>query len=115
MNKVNGCLYDREYYLRLKKSQRYSVVQKTVNDLVIGMHNPKLVCDDGVTFFKIHSDGSITKENGDVVFIRHECVRPSTFFTFPEKSNETGRTYGVMSVEDCQKVRNLMDEMLLEI
>lgn len=113
--------YNKELFLSLNKSDRYNFTKSTINTIVKELHNVDLVNED--TIYYLYSDGTIASEKGsgdygkriDFKNIKYECIRPSTFFTFPIKSEKYDYTYSIMLEEDCNKVRDLMDELLLQI
>lgn len=117
--------YDIEYFLTLDKDKRYSFIKEFVNKAVSERHNPGLIKKEeqpnGNIIYKLYSNGTITREKGgwaygqrSVFDVKYECVRPNTFFSFPEKGDRKGDTYAIMTEEECHKIRNIMDDMLLK-
>ena len=113
--------YNKELFLSLNKSDKYNFVKSKINTIAKELHNIDLANED--TIYYVYSDGTIASEKGggdygkriDFKIIKSECIRPSTFFNFPIQSEKSYYTYSIMTEEDCNKVRDLMDELLLQI
>jgi hypothetical protein len=112
--------------LTLTNSQRRDFAKKTINTFVSEKNNPNLIIRDAQpnenAIYKLYSDGTITREKGGWAYgrrtvfdVKCECVKPNTFFTFPLRGFKDGDTYAIMTELDCHRLRNTMDEMLLEI
>lgn len=83
---------------------RESFIKNYINDLA-GKN------DDDKENFKLFSTGVI--KNANDIRLEHEVTGTTTFFTFPNKfENET---YTISSLENCNKIRNIMNNILLYI
>ena len=118
--------YDKELFLSLNKPDKNRFIKYTVNLLAKNLHNPDLVditkAPNENQIYHLYSDGTITHQKGSWAYgkrsifeIKGECVRPNTYFTFPVESAKKGDTYAIMTKENCEMVRELMDELLLEL
>jgi len=115
MEDYSNGTYDKEYFSSLPRFSKYEYVKGMVNTLVCNMHDKTI--SDGYKYH-LYSDGTIqlydytTKEPCRIMV--HECINPNTFFTFPCKGFKDGETFAVLSAEECKKMRDLMDELLLQ-
>lgn len=115
MEDYSNGTYDKEYFSSLPRFDKYKYVKGMINSLVCSMHD-KTICKGYK--YHLYSDGTIqpydytTKEGGTIMV--YECINPNTFFTFPCKGFKDGETFAVLSVEECNKMRSLMDELLLQ-
>ena len=106
--------------------EKYLFIKKHVNDIVSKLHNmsiidPKLQPNSNI-IYSLYSDGTVTRQKGghaygkrNVTDIMYEIVKPNTFFTFPLKGANEGDTYGILLYDDCIKVRNIMNDLLLQV
>ena len=114
--------YDKQYYNSLNKKQKLEFSKQLINDTVLRLHDPTL--ENSVVnknCYYLYSDGSITKlkkENECTpheYYVSYEIIKPSSFFTFPCKGQSIENTFSIMTAENCFKVKNLVDELLLLI
>ena len=120
-------VYDKEYFSSLRRTEKEAFTKKFINDLVSRIHNPQLVKKEqsplGNPIYHLHSDGRINWGKGGWAYgnrsrfeIKSYCVKPSTFFEFPLKNvGSEVDTYAILTEEECFKVRDLMDVMLLNV
>jgi hypothetical protein len=117
--------YDREYYLSLNRNDKSNFTKNTINKIVKEINNPSLIdinmAPNENIIYHLYSDGTITREKGSwaygkrsVTDIESYCIKPNTFFSFPYKGQYEGDTYAILTLENCRKVKNLMNELLLE-
>ena len=118
--------YDTEYFSSLNRDEKTIFIKKLINNIVLSLNNPLLIKKEEQPneniIYHLYSDGTITRQKGgwaygnrSTIDIEYEIIKPKTFFTFPLKGVNEGDTYAIMSLEDCQKVRNLMNALLLHI
>jgi len=118
--------YSKEAYLKLNKTKRIKFVKKFINELVSKLHDPLLIIDsnlsdDNYPVYYLYSDGCITRgkkidmDAEHANYVSYEIILPNTFFTFPCVEPVIEDTYAIMTLEQCHKVKDLMDELLLEI
>jgi hypothetical protein len=114
--------YDKEQFLTFNKFGKLKFIKRFINDTVARLHDPSLEEDVPCSgAYYLYSDGSITrckKEYMDSVhrdFISYEIVSPASFFTFPCLGEYNGDTYCIMTSENCYKIKNLIDELLLVV
>lgn len=117
--------YNRTNFLSMNKTNKHIFIKNTINSIVKELHNNELndFNKEHVQIYYLYSDGTIASEKCgsdytkqiEFNIIKGECIRPCTYFKFPVESNMFDYTYSIMSKENCYKVRNLMDELLLEI
>ncbi len=118
--------YDQELFLTLTKQEKTTFMKKFMNNLVKELHNPALIRPDLAPneniIYHLYSDGTITRQKGGKVYgqrsvidLESYCLKPNTFFTFPVKGQYEGDTYCILTLEDCKKVKDLMNEFLLHI
>ena len=88
-----------EYY-----KTRINFIKRYINDLAIKNKEESI--------YKLFSDGVVKKDNE---IIKCEIVRPNTFFSFPFKHDKYDLTYTTSSLENCIKIREIMDNALLHI
>ena len=88
-----------EYY-----KTRINFIKRYINDLAIKNKEESI--------YKLFSDGVVKKDNE---IIKYEIVRPNTFFSFPFKHDKYDLTYTTSSLENCIKIREIMDNALLHI
>ena len=88
----------------LTKYERIKFIKRYINDLV---HKNK-----EESIYKLFSDGVIKKNNE---IVEYEIVSPNTFFSFPLKHDKYDLTYTTSSLENCIKIREIMDNVLLYI
>jgi hypothetical protein len=108
------------------KHEKYLFIKKYVNDIVYKLHNP-LIIDPNLQpnaniIYSLYSDGTVTRQKGGYVYgkrnvtdIMYEIIKPNTFFTFPLKGENEGDTYAILLYDDCIKVRNIMNDLLLQV
>ena len=117
--------YDRDMYLLLSKNEKYKFVKNLINDIVKKLNNPKLIdttmAPNENIIYHLYSDGTITRQKGSwaygkrsVTDIESYCVKPNTFFSFPYNGQNIGDTYAILTLKNCNKVKNLINELLLE-
>ncbi len=115
MESYENGTYDKEYLSSLPRFGKYEYVKGIINTLVYNMHD-KTVCQGYK--YHLYSDGVIglydytTNESCRIMV--YECISPNTFFTFPCEGFKDGETFAVLSSEECKKMRDLMDELLLQ-
>lgn len=118
--------YDSEYFSSLNKLEKTIFIKTFVNKIVLSLNNPLLIKKEQQPnenmIYHLYSDGTITRQKGgwaygnrSTIDIEYEIIKPNTFFSFPLKAVNEGDTYAIMTLEDCQKVRNLMNALLLHI
>ena len=118
--------YDEETLLSLDKQNKQFFIQKFINNLVKTLNNESLIVKEQQPsenyIYKLYSDGTVTREKGGWAYgkrstfdVEYEIVKPNTFFTFPYKGQNDGDTYGILTIENCHKVREVMNELLLHI
>jgi hypothetical protein len=87
----------------LSRYERINFIKRYINDLV---HKNK-----EESIYKLFSDGVIKKDNK---IVEYEIVSPNTFFNFP-LNDKDNLTYTTSSLENCIKMREIMDNVLLYI
>jgi hypothetical protein len=87
----------------LSSYERINFIKRYINDLA---HKNK-----EKSIYKLFSDGVIKKDNE---IIKYEIVNPNTFFSFP-LNDKDDLTYTTLSLENCIKIREIMDNSLLHI
>lgn len=87
----------------LRKYERIKFIKRYINDLA---HKNK---EENI--YKLFSDGVIKKDNE---IVEYEIVSPNTFFSFP-LNDKDDLTYTTSSLENCIKIREIMDNALLHI
>lgn len=108
------------------KSEKYLFIKNHVNDIVSKLHNPSIIDPNlqpnGNIIYSLYSDGTVTRQKGgyaygkrNVTDIMYEIVKPNTFFSFPLKGANEGDTYAILLYDDCIKVRNIMNDLLLQV
>lgn len=118
--------YDTDYFSSLNRHEKTIFIKKLINNIVLSLNNPLLIKKEEQPneniIYHLYSDGTITRQKGgwaygnrSTIDVEYEIIKPNTFFTFPLKGVNEGDTYAIMSLEDCQKVRNLMNSLLLHI
>jgi hypothetical protein len=118
--------YDKELFEGLNKQERHDFIKNTINKIAVILNNPGLVdkkqAPNENQIFHLYSDGTITRQKGSWAYgkrsifeVRGQCVRPNTYFKFPIESVSNGDTYAIMTEEECRRVRDLMDELLLNV
>jgi hypothetical protein len=118
--------YNKKAFLRLDKPRRKKFIKKFIDDIVSQLHDPLLIVDSMLSdnnypVYYLYSDGSITRckkvdmDDKHSNYISYEIILPNTFFTFPCKETLFEDTYAIMTLEECYKVKDLMNELLLEI
>jgi hypothetical protein len=114
--------YDKEYFIGLNKIRKLAFTKQLINDTVMRLHDPSL--ENRLDYnrgYYLYSDGSITKIKKENMYTTHdeyisyEIIKPSSFFTFPCKGQSTEDTFCIMTAENCNKVKDLIDELLLLI
>ena len=83
---------------------RASFIKRYINDLT----NKN---EDNVENYKLFSTGVI--KNGNDIRLEHEITGSMDFFNFPNKIEN--QSYVNMSLENCIKIRNMMNSILLYI
>lgn len=117
--------YDRDIYISLSKNEKYKFTKNLINDIVRKLNNPKLIdknlAPNENIIYHFYSDGTITREKGSWAYgnrsvfdVESYCVKPNNFFSFPYNGQNNGDTYAILTFENCKKVKNLMNELLLE-
>jgi len=106
--------------------EKYLFIKKHVNNIVSKLHNP-LIIDPNLQpnaniIYNLYSDGTVTRQKGGYAYgkrnitdIMCEIIKPNTFFTFPLKGENDGDTYAILTYDDCVKVRNIMNDLLLQV
>jgi hypothetical protein len=118
--------YNTEYFSSLNRDGKTRFIKKFINNIVLCLNDPLLIKKEEQPnqniIYHLYSDGTITRQKGgwaygnrSTIDVEYEIIKPNTFFTFPLKGVNEGDTYTIMSLEDCQKVRNLMNALLLHI
>jgi hypothetical protein len=91
-------VYDKKYYLSLNKKEKFEFIRKTINELVIILHNPDLIEKNEINKdvqYQLHSDCSVKcQEIGDsdeneVCTYDSTILKSKTFFTFPVKCKKS--------------------------
>lgn len=111
-------------YLKTRES-KYNFIKEYVNDKVKTLNNPEIVDNslqpNANIIYKLYSDGTVTREKGgwaygnrNVTDVLYEIIRPNTFFTFPYKGENDGDTYGILTYDDCVRVRNIIDKLMVQ-
>ena len=96
-------------YLKTRES-KYDFIKEYVNNKIKILHHTENM------IYKLYSDGRVTKVNDtDIMYEMYEIIKPNTFFTFPCKGENEGDTYGILIYDDCVKIRNIMDILLLQV
>jgi len=122
METLDTFCYNKEDFFTLNKFGKLKFIKHFINDTVSRLHDSSL--ESGMPYnnvYYLYSDGSITrckKEHMDSAhrdFISYEIVSPNHFFTFPCVSQYKGDTYCILTSEDCYKIKNLIDELLLQV
>jgi hypothetical protein len=85
-------------------SVRNSFARNYINDLV----NKN---EDNKENYKLFSTGVI--KNANDIIIENEITGSTTFFTFPNIFDN--ETYTNLTLENCYKIRNIMDHVLLHL
>ena len=117
---------NKKAFLSLDKPRRQKFIKKFIDEIVSQLHDPLLIIDsnlseDNYPVYYLYSDGSITRcrkidmDEKHINYVSYEIILPNTFFTFPCKESLFEDTYAIMSLEECYKVKDLMNELLLEI
>lgn len=118
--------YDVQKYLKLDRFKKLKFTKNFIDSLVSQLHDPLLIIDSMLSDDKfpvcfLYSDGSITRFRRKLMdmdhdnYVSYEIISPSDFFKFPCSENLEEDTYAVMTLEDCCKVKNLINELMLEI
>ena len=118
--------YNKEYLSNLNIPAQNIFIKYFVNKVVDNLNNPSLIKLDQQPneniIYHLYSDGTITRQKGSWAYgnrtiydIAYEIVKPNTFFTFPNKGEKDGDTYAIMTIDDCYKVRKLINEIFLNI
>jgi len=126
MKDYDTLVYNKEYLLSISRPYKNLFIKDFVNKVASNLHNPLLIKKEQQPneniIYHLYSDGTITRQKGawaygkrSVSDIAYEIVKPNTYFTFPNVGENQGDTYAIMTLEDCYKVRNLMNELLLYI
>jgi len=112
-------------FLKTRES-KYDFIKEYVNDKVKTLHNPNII-DSALQpneniIYKLYSDGTVTREKGgwaygnrNVTDLLYEIIRPNTFFKFPYKGEKEGDTYGILTYDDCVRVRNIINKLMLQV
>lgn len=117
--------YDRDMYILLSKNEKYKFIKNLINDMVKKLNNHELInttmAPNENIIYHLYSDGTITRQKGSWVYgkrsvtdIESYCVKPNTFFNFPYKGQYEGDTYAILTLENCHKIKNIMNKLLLE-
>lgn len=118
--------YDQESFSTLNKDEKREFIKNFINNLAINLNNPSLIDTNQAPnenqIYHLYSDGTITRQKGSWAYgkrsifdVKSECIRPNTYFSFPIKSIKDGDTYTIMTLEHCEKVRDLIDELFLQV
>ena len=118
--------YNKEYLSSLNRDSKNLFIKDFVNNVANILNNHSLIKTEQQPneniIYHLYSDGTITRQKGgwaykkrSVTDIEYEIVKPNTYFTFPNLGDNEGDTYSIMTLEDCHKVRNLMNDLLLYI
>ena len=118
--------YNKDYLSSLNRPDKNLFIKDFVNNVVKIFNNLSLINSDQQPneniIYQLYSDGTITRQKGGWAYgkrslsdIAYEIVKPNTYFTFPNVGENEGDTYAIMTLENCHKVRNLMNELLLYI
>lgn len=113
--------YDKQAYLALNKFKKQEFTKNFINNIVSELHNPALLVDNNYPVYYLYSDGSITRNKRHDMdpnhknYISYEIIAPRSFFSFPCIESTHIDTYGIMTLEECYKVKNLIDELMIEI
>ena len=115
--------YDKERFFTLNKFGKLKFIKHFINDTVSRLHDPSL--QSNIPYnnaYYLYSDGSITRckkeymDSADTNFITYEIVSPNNFFTFPCISHQDNDdTYCILTHENSYKIKNLIDELLLQV
>jgi hypothetical protein len=107
-------------------NEKRQFIKSTIENKVSSLHNPLLIDsikqpNDNI-IYKLFSDGTITREKGgwaygnrSMIDLKSYAIKPSTFFMFPLTGINEGDTYAIMTLEDCQEMRDLIDELFLQL
>ena len=118
--------YNKDYLSSLNRVDKNLFIKDFVNNVVKIFNNLSLINSDQQPneniIYHLYSDGTITRQKGGWAYgkrslsdIAYEIVRPNTYFKFPFVGQNKGDTYSIMTLENCHKVRNLMNELLLYV
>ena len=115
--------YDKEHFTTLKKHDKHKYIIKHINTLAKDLNDPSLKVD--YTDIKcsnicyLYSDGTIIIKTNDIVngkkygnILENHCIKPNTFFTFPNRTYISGDTYVVLTLEKARQIKALITEML---
>ena len=126
MDNIDIFSYDKELFEGLNRSGKYDFIKNKINSIAATLNNPDLVdtkqAPNENLIYHLYSDGTITRQKGSWAYgkrsifnVRSECIRPNTYLNFPIKSVKDGDTYAIMTKEECERVRDLIDELLLNV
>jgi hypothetical protein len=126
MDKSDMFYYDQDEFSSLDKNNKHKFIKNFINTLVSTLNNPSLIdvkeAPNGNLIYHLYSDGTITRQKGgwaygkrSVFDIKGKCVSPNTYFRFPIESVVSEDTYAIMTKETCEKIRDIIDELLLQV
>ena len=112
-------------YLKTRE-YKYEFIKEYVNDKVKTLNNPDIINPllqpNENIIYKLYSDGTVTREKGgraygkrNVTDIMCEIIGQNTFFKFPHKGENEGDTYGFLTYDDCVRVRNIINKLMLQV
>jgi hypothetical protein len=118
--------YDKDLFTSLSKNDKNVFVKKFINNIVSTLNSDDLIrskeSPNENIIYHLYSDGTITRQKGgwaygkrNVIDIKYECIRSNNFFTFPKNGNKKDDTYAILTIEQCNIIRDLMNELLLQI
>ena len=120
MEAANNMYYDKEYLKSMQKDEKDKFVKNFINELVSGMHDPKLIIKDACPMenyiYHLYDDGTITYTKGGwaygdrSIFVIKPAVISVGFFKFPNKVLDN--SYAILTASQCYSIRNLIVEMM---
>jgi hypothetical protein len=122
METLDTFSYDKELFFTLNKFGKLKFIKHFINDTVSRVHDSSL--ESNIPYnnaYYLYSDGSITRckkeymDSAHANFISYEIVSPNNFFTFPCISQHNNDTYCILTSENSYKIKNLIDELLLQV
>lgn len=116
--------YDKELFLSLNKDEKNYFTQTHINNIASNLNDNNLIVKDmspnANIIYHIYSDCTITRQKGGWAYgqrsifdVEYACIKSNTFFTFPNKGDNKGDTYAIMTLENCRKIKEIVKELLL--
>ena len=118
--------YDKEIFSNMNIKEKHNFIKSFINRLANRLNDEKLIDTDKAPneniIYHLYSDGTITRQKGSWAYgkrtifeIKSKCLGQNKYFKFPIESIIEGDTYSIMTEENCNKIRCLMDELLLQV